>query len=104
MKTIKLLSNGKLASGGFDNLIKIWNLQTKNCEMTLEGHTGHVFCLDELNDGRLISGATDWLQPCARTAQRDAETGHRRPSVARNRRHFPLPGGGSHPQGSPAMD
>ena len=28
--------------------------------MTLEGHTGHVITLNQLCNGLLVSGATDW--------------------------------------------
>ena len=26
----------------------------------MKGHTGHIFCLNQLLDGKLISGASDW--------------------------------------------
>ena len=45
-----------MASGAFDNTIKIWDLNNYTCIKTLTGHTGHVFSLNQLPDGKLVSG------------------------------------------------
>ncbi len=77
--------NDKIISGSEDKTIKIWNIhpsnlknqefdkeptqsktdsssclgiETRNCEMTLEGHTNVVSCLDILNN-KIISGSYD---------------------------------------------
>ena len=31
-----------------------------SCIKTLKGHTGHIFCLNQLLDRKLINGASDW--------------------------------------------
>ena len=46
-----------LATGSYDNTIKIWDLKNEVCEYTLYGHDSPVFCLQMLKDGRLISGS-----------------------------------------------
>ena len=57
------LSDGKIASSGRDNLIKIWN--EKNGELflseILKGHTHSVYDMVELRDGRLASVSGDNL-------------------------------------------
>ena len=61
-KIIKL-SDGKIATSGRDNLIKIWN--EKNGELTLsetlKGHTHSVYDIIEIKDGRLASVSGDNL-------------------------------------------
>lgn len=49
----------RLVSGSVDNTLKIWNLQTGKCELTLEGHTSGIYCCTVLTDGRIISGSDD---------------------------------------------
>ena len=46
-----------LATGSYDNTIKVWDLKNKICEYTLYGHDSPVFCILMLKDGRLISGS-----------------------------------------------
>ena len=48
------------STGSFDDTIKIWDLKNYTCIKTLKGHTGHVYSLNQLPDGKLISGASDW--------------------------------------------
>jgi len=49
-----------LASGGKDNVIKIWDLATGNILRTLYGHTGNVNALAVSPDGKLLaSGSGD---------------------------------------------
>jgi len=52
--------NRWLASGGKDNLIKIWDLSTGNVLRTLYGHSGNVNALAVSPDGKLLaSGSGD---------------------------------------------
>jgi len=48
-----------LASGSFDNTIKIWNLISGECIQTLKGHTNVVCSLATLPDNKLASGSSD---------------------------------------------
>jgi len=45
------LKSGRLASGSFDNTIRIWDVDFENSLLTLEGHTNLVMCLCELMTG-----------------------------------------------------
>lgn len=57
---VTLLRGGDIASGGRDNVVRIWK-KDKNYENTLvlEGHTGWVSSMLLLGDGKLVSGAYD---------------------------------------------
>ena len=59
VRSLACLGEGKLASGSRDSTIKIWNIETGDCERTLEGHSGYVLSLASLGDGRLASGSGD---------------------------------------------
>ena len=56
---ILLLSDGRLASSSTDKTIKIWDLNSGNCEQTLIGHYDWVYCLLELPNSILLSGSHD---------------------------------------------
>ena len=51
--------NRYLASSSNDKTIKLWDLETKECIRTLEGHTNNIKCMDVLENGHLISGSDD---------------------------------------------
>jgi WD40 repeat protein len=53
------LADGRLASGSWDNTIRIWSTSTEQCEKVLEGHTSQVWSVIQLADGRLASGSVD---------------------------------------------
>jgi WD40 repeat protein len=54
-----LLPDGRLASGAWDNTIRLWDV-TSGAEIArLEGHSGTVTALCLLPGGRLASGALD---------------------------------------------
>ena len=49
------LNSGKIATGSYDSTIKIWNLDTFECEKTIN-EDGHVFCLLEFDENMILSG------------------------------------------------
>ena len=49
------LHSGKIATGSYDSTIKIWNIDTFECEKTIN-ESGHVFCLLEFEENMLLSG------------------------------------------------
>ncbi|QDV42575.1 Serine/threonine-protein kinase PrkC [Stieleria neptunia] len=68
----KFLNGGQLAvSGGTDNVLKIWNHQTRELEHSLIGHHSRLRAIDELHDGSLISMCDEtlirWPRPVPRS-------------------------------------
>ncbi len=53
------LKDGRIVSGGQDKLIKVWNIDSKESIMTLEGHKSMIWALNEISGNKLISGASD---------------------------------------------
>jgi len=53
------LKNGRLATGDWKGIIKIWNPFTGTCEKVLKKHTQYNSGLVELADGTLISCSPD---------------------------------------------
>lgn len=52
------LSSGKLASGSYDNTIRIWDIEN-NREEKLIKERGKVFCLLEFEENKLLCGISD---------------------------------------------
>ena len=60
---VELASNGFLASGSFDNTIKIWDLAQRNLKFTFDssngGHNDKILSLFALENGNLASCSSD---------------------------------------------
>ena len=56
---MKLLDNNLLVSSSWDSTVKIWNLITKTCIQTLEGHTNIVWDVIQMGTGDLVSCSSD---------------------------------------------
>ena len=56
---IKQLSNGKIVSGGRDNLIKIFIENNFECIKILSGHKNSIIDIIENDDGKIISVSSD---------------------------------------------
>ncbi|OAD00525.1 hypothetical protein MUCCIDRAFT_147429, partial [Mucor lusitanicus CBS 277.49] len=48
----------KMVTGSRDRTIKVWDIQTGRCKMTLRGHTGSVLCL-QYDAQDVVSGSSD---------------------------------------------
>lgn len=59
ISTLVVLPDGRLASGSYDNTIRIWDIESRRCVATLTGHTIGISSLQVLPDGRLASGSWD---------------------------------------------
>jgi len=56
----KVLPDGRVITGSnYDKIFKIWNIQTKNCELILKGHTDYISCCYVLQDWRIVTGSAD---------------------------------------------
>ena len=53
------ISNKILASGSWDNTIKIWNIEDRSIMSTLSGHTDAVSALCYVKEGVFVSGSWD---------------------------------------------
>ncbi len=56
---LKYLRSGKLASGLWNNKIRMWNTTTGIELPSLTGHTAHIFSIEELSNNYLASGSAD---------------------------------------------
>lgn len=61
VKSVAISPDGKWAvSGSDDKSVKIWDLETGECQATLEGHKGDVYSVAITPDGkRILSGSDD---------------------------------------------
>jgi WD40 repeat protein len=59
VRSLKLLNDGRLASGSMDNSTRVWNLTTFQTERVLLGHSSGVRAIDLLSNGNLASGSSD---------------------------------------------
>ena len=58
--SLKILPDGRLASGSLDNTVGIWNLNTGYSDFILYGHTGPIYSLEVLANGYLVSVGGDY--------------------------------------------
>ena len=54
-----MMKNGLLLSSSWDTTIKIWNLKTRSCIASLQGHKNIVWDVIELQDGNIASCSSD---------------------------------------------
>ena len=52
------LKSGSIASGSYDNTIKIWDINSRQCTKTLR-ESGKVLCLLEFEDNMILSGTNE---------------------------------------------
>jgi WD40 repeat protein len=52
------MPDGKLASGSWDLTVRVWDMNTLECVLTLP-HASEVRCLAVLKDGSLAAGLGD---------------------------------------------
>ena len=50
---------GKIISGGQYSGIKVWDIENKKAELTLEGHTSMIWDISIISKDKLISGSDD---------------------------------------------
>ena len=56
---IQELSDGRLAIGGSDNKVNIWNLETLRVEKELNEHSKPIFCIIQLENNHIVTGSGD---------------------------------------------
>jgi len=54
-----VLFDGRIVSGSRDFTLKIWNINTGECELTLKGHMDSIVACSVLPNGKIISGSVD---------------------------------------------
>ena len=53
------MKKGLLASGGRDNLVKLWSFETFECTITVEWHCNTIISLIKEEDDKLLSASCD---------------------------------------------
>lgn len=63
-RTVAFSPDGKtLATGGYDNLVRLWDVATARLVRSMSGHMGKVLCVDYSPDGkRLVSAGMDGVR------------------------------------------
>ena len=59
IRSLILLTDGRIASSSSDNTIKIYNKKTYECELTLTGHKDTVWSICSLDNNRIVSSSSD---------------------------------------------
>ena len=55
------MKNGYLCSGGADLLTKIWNWETGECLMKIEGYINWIRCICQFDDDTLLIGSENTI-------------------------------------------
>ena len=45
-------------SGSYDKTVKVWDLKTGECRLTMRGHTAAVLCV-QFDEQKIVSGSYD---------------------------------------------
>ena len=53
------VKKGLLASGGRDNLVKLWDLETFECKRTIEWHCNTIVSIIKEEEDKVISASCD---------------------------------------------
>lgn len=53
-----MFDKNRLVTGGRDETVKVWDLNTAKCMLTLHGHTDNVWYL-QFDDNKIVSGSAD---------------------------------------------
>ena len=56
---LKMSKPDGLVACTFETMIKIWDLESRECVATLEGHFGDTYCLENIDKHRFASGSED---------------------------------------------
>ncbi len=59
IRCLRVISDEYVASSSDDVLIKLWNINTEQCDRVLSGHTYKITTIIPLSDGRLASASLD---------------------------------------------
>ena len=57
--SVAVLPDGNAISASYDKTLKVWDLKSGQCVMTLQGHTDTVYSVAVLPNGNAISASYD---------------------------------------------